>query len=58
MGVREELQREGYRFEYEHGDSEGRTEVWVNEKAGMAVRIEWMRMDAVAPRHGETAKRR
>ena len=49
MGVREELQREGYRFEYEHGDSEDRTEVWVNEKAGMAVRIEWMKIERARP---------
>lgn len=47
MGIGDELRKLGYRFEYDHGDSEERTEVWVNEKAGMAVRIEWMKMDEV-----------
>ena len=45
MTIHDELQKLGYKFEYEHGDSEERTEVWVNEKAGMAVRIEWMRVE-------------
>jgi hypothetical protein len=35
----------GSLVEYEYGHSEDRTEVWINEKAGMAVRIEWMRVD-------------
>lgn len=48
MGIHEELGRMGYRFEYEHGDSEDRKEVWVNEEAGMAVRIEWFRLDKAA----------
>ena len=45
MGIHNELTRMGYRFEYERGDSEERTEVWGNEAAGMAVRIEWFRLD-------------
>ena len=45
MGVHDELKKLGYRFEYEHGDSEDRTEVWINDEAGMAVRIEWFRME-------------
>lgn len=49
MGIDEELQKQGYQFEYEHGDSEDRTQVWINKKAGMAVRIEWFRMDKVGP---------
>ena len=36
------MKKLGYRFEYEHGDSEDRTEVWINDEAGMAVRIEWL----------------
>ncbi len=45
MTIADELRSLGYKFEYEHGDSEERTEVWVNKKAGMAVRIEWMRVE-------------
>ena len=45
MTIADELRRLGYTFQYDHGDSEERTEVWVNKKAGMAVRIEWMRVD-------------
>jgi len=44
MSIGDELRNQGYRLEYEYGDSEERTEVWVNKKAGMAVRIEWMRV--------------
>ena len=47
MSIGEELRKLGYKLEYEYGHSEDRTEVWINEKAGMAVRIEWMRV------HGE-----
>jgi hypothetical protein len=46
MGVHNELRKLGYCFEYEHGDSEDRTEVWVNEPAEMAIRIEWMKVEA------------
>ena len=45
MSVGEELRRQGYKLEYEYGDTADRTEVWINEKAGIAVRIEWMRVD-------------
>ena len=45
MSIGDELRRLGYRFEYDYGDSEDRTEVWINDKAGMAVRIEWMRIE-------------
>jgi len=45
MGIQDELVRMGYTFEYERGDSEERAEVWVNKAAGMAVRIEWFRLD-------------
>ncbi len=44
MTIHEELRTLGYKLEYECGHSEDRTEVWINEKAGMAVRIEWMRV--------------
>ena len=49
MGIGEELKKMGYQFEYESGDSEDRTEVWTNEAVGMAVRIEWFRLDGVKP---------
>jgi len=45
MGIHDELRTMGYRFECDHGDSEERTEVWINEVARMAVRIDWMRID-------------
>ena len=45
MTVADELRKQGYMLEYEYGDREDRTEVWINEKAGMAVRIEWMSVD-------------
>ena len=48
MGIHEELKKMGYRFEYERGDSDERTEVWTNAVVRMAVRIEWFRMDEVA----------
>jgi len=44
MSVSDELRRQGYKLEYEYGNSEDKTEVWINETAGMAVRIEWMRV--------------
>jgi len=45
MGIHEALQKEGYVFEYERTRGEDRIEVWTNTNAGMAVRIEWMKMD-------------
>jgi hypothetical protein len=45
MGIHDELKKMGYQFEYARGDSADRTEVWTNKKAGMAVRIEWFRLD-------------
>jgi hypothetical protein len=48
MTIHEELRTLGYKLEYEYGHNEDRTEVWINEKAGMAVRIEWMRVDGQA----------
>ena len=45
MTIADELRELGYKLEYEYGHSAERTEVWVNEKAGMAVRIEWMRIE-------------
>jgi len=48
MGIEDELKRQGYKLEYESSDGEDRKQVWVNEKRGMAVRIEWMRVDGEA----------
>ena len=45
MGVAEEVREEGYKLEYEYGNGEDHTEVWVNEEACMAVRIEWMKVE-------------
>ena len=49
MGIKEELKKQGYVFEYEHGCSEDRAEVWIDKEAKMAIRIEWMKVDEVAP---------
>ena len=47
MGIYEELKKQGYVFDHEYGCSEDRAEVWVNKKAEMAVRLEWMKIDEV-----------
>ena len=47
MGIAEELRKEGYKLEYEYGDGEDHTEVWINDEAGMAVKIEWMKIEAM-----------
>jgi hypothetical protein len=49
MSIQDELKKEGYAFEYEHGDSEEKTEVWINRSARLAIRIEWFRIDEVRP---------
>jgi len=46
MGIEDELKKQGYELEYESTDGHDRKQVWVNEKLGMAVRIEWMRVGA------------
>ena len=50
MSIQEELQKQGYTYQYGcdmgYGD---RKEVWLNEKAGMAIRIEWLRTEKVIP---------
>jgi hypothetical protein len=45
MSIRDELEREGYKFQYEHGGNEDRTEVWINPVTKMAIRIEWFRVE-------------
>jgi hypothetical protein len=47
MEIGEELNKMGYQFEYETGDSEDRTEVWINKAVGMAVAgmMTWSRAD-------------
>ncbi len=45
MGVADEFKRQGYRLEYEYGDGGDHTEVWINDEAGMAVKIERMKVE-------------
>ena len=45
MKIHDVLHEEGYCFEYERYRGEDRIEVWVNQKAKMAVRIEWLKID-------------
>ena len=43
------LQKQGYELEYECTDLGDRKQVWLNKKSGMAVRIEWWKMEKVIP---------
>ena len=54
MGIADELRNQGYKLEYEYGRSGDLTEVWVNKKAGMAVRIEWMSVDGEGSAQGRS----
>ena len=45
MGIAEQLEREGYEFQYERNEGEDRTEVWINRTKEIAVRIEWLKME-------------
>ena len=45
MGIADELKKEGYSLEYEYDEGEDHTEVWTNEEAGKAVRVQWMAID-------------
>jgi len=45
MGIHEELQKQGYVFEYERPSGEDRIEVWTNQATRTAVRIEWIKID-------------
>ena len=49
MTIEKELQSQGYELEYGCSDNEDRKQVWVNKKAGMAIRIEWLKMEKVIP---------
>lgn len=49
MGIKEELERQGYEFEYERTVGGDRRQVWTNKEAGMAIRIEWLKIDQVEP---------
>jgi hypothetical protein len=49
MGIVEALRKQGYKLEYEYGDGEDHTEVWINDGAGMAARIEWMEIRKMQP---------
>jgi hypothetical protein len=44
MSIYTELAHMGYEFDHEFGDTEERTEVWVNRKAGIGIMLEWFRM--------------
>jgi len=57
MGVAEELKKEGYGLEYEYDEGEDHTEVWTNEQAGKAVRIQWMKLDDVPKREDRGDRR-
>ena len=50
MSIQDELRKEGYIYQYgceiSHGD---RKEVWLNKKAGVAIRIEWILLEKVIP---------
>ena len=48
MGLQDELDRQGYEFDHDYGDSEDRTEVWVNRMTGRGILIEWFSLPEVA----------
>jgi len=45
MKIYEELEKAGYKFDREYGCPEDRAEVWINKEAGMAVHVEWSRLE-------------
>ena len=45
MRIHEGLKKQGYVFEYERARGKDRIEVWTNEAAKTAVRIEWIKID-------------
>ena len=49
MGIEQELQKQGYEYQYACELGEDRKQVWINKKAGIAIRIEWIRMEKVIP---------
>ena len=49
MSIEKALARQGYVLEYECTDFGDRKQVWLNKKIGMAVRIEWFKMEKVIP---------
>ena len=57
MAIAEELKKRGYNLEYEYDEGEDHTEVWTNEKAGKAVRIQWMAIGDVAIREKRGGRR-
>ncbi|MFB3893968.1 MAG: hypothetical protein ACE15C_18315 [Phycisphaerae bacterium] len=52
MSVENELKKLGYKFEYAQDDGGDRTEVWINQDQGLAIRIEWMKVDGDGWRTG------
>ena len=44
MGIDKELQKQGYEFDIECSDREAPAEIWINEKAGFGVRLEWFKL--------------
>ena len=49
MSIEKTLERQGYELEYECTELGDRKQVWLNKKIGMAVRVEWFRMEKVIP---------
>lgn len=45
MRIHDALREEGFVFEYDYADGEDRTEIWVNEKQSMSVRIQWLKIE-------------
>ncbi len=46
MGIHDGFRRQVYKLDYDCGNSGDMTAVWINEDAGMAVRIEWIVAEA------------
>lgn len=48
MGIHHELKKQGYEFDHEYGNSDDRTEVWVNRRTRCGVMVEWFMLPEVA----------
>lgn len=49
MEIAKTLQNQGDELGYECADNGDRKQVWLNKRRGMAVRIEWFKMEKVIP---------
>ena len=44
MKIDKNLKKQGFALDAESTESEAPAEIWINEKAGLGVRLEWFRL--------------